>query len=70
MANESEIRVGTPVQFRYGVEDVCGVVMEDRGPIGVGGRRLFLIRFTAEPGYESEIELPADQFRVLHYSLL
>jgi hypothetical protein len=54
------------VQFRYGIEDVNGVVTEDRGPIGVRGRRLYLIRFSAGPGYESEVELPADQLRVLH----
>ena len=70
MASDSEIHVGTPVQFRYGVEDMNGIVKEDRGPIGVKGRRLYLIKFHAEPGYEAEVELPADQIRVLHHDIM
>ena len=66
MASDSEIHVGATVRFRYGIEEVNGVVKEDRGPIGVKGRRLYRIQFNAGPGYESEVELPADQLRVLN----
>ena len=66
MAREQDIHVGTIVGFQYGVEDVSGVVMEDRGPIGKGGRRLYLIRFDPEPHLESRIELPAEQLEVRH----
>ena len=70
MASESDLRAGTPVQFRYGGTNVNGIVREDRGPIGRGGRRLYLIRFNPEPAYESEIELPAEQIQVQRHSLL
>ena len=70
MATEQEIRVGTSVQFRYGQHDVLGLVKEDRGAIGRGGRRLYLITFQADPGDVAEIELPADQLHVQHHSLL
>ena len=52
-------RVGDHVRFRYGIADVVdGVVVEDRGCLGVRGRRLYGVRFQltdAEPFY---IELP------------
>lgn len=67
MAIDSEIRVGTPVRFQYGVETVQGIVKEERGPIGRGGRRLYLIKFSPEPSYESAIELPADLLNVAHH---
>jgi hypothetical protein len=69
MASEHEIKVGIAVKFRYGSQSVIGNVKEDRGPIGMGGRRLYLVKFQAEPGFESEIELPADQLDVQHHSL-
>lgn len=64
MATEQEIRVGIPVSFTFGVQTVRGVVVEDRGPIGRGGRRLYLVTFSPEPSYEFRIELPADQLHV------
>ncbi len=69
MAIDSEIRVGTPVRFKYGVETVRGIVKEDRGPIGRGGRRLYLIKFNLEPSYESSIELPADLLNVARHGI-
>jgi hypothetical protein len=42
---------------------VQGVIKEDRGPIGVGGRRLYLVEFRAEPDSPSQIELPAEQLQ-------
>ena len=54
---------GQTVEFRLGTRSVTGTVKEDRGPIGVGGRRLYLIEFLAEPQAQcpSLIELPAEQ---------
>lgn len=69
MASDREIKVGVTVRFRYGTASVSGDVKEDRGPIGVGGRRLYLIKFQAGLGFEGEIELPADQLVVQHPSL-
>lgn len=56
---------GQVVEFRLGTRSVSGTVKEDRGPIGVGGRHLYLVEFRAEPQAQhmSLIELPADQLR-------
>lgn len=69
MAHDSDIRIGTTVRFKYGVETVHGIVKEDRGPIGRGGRRLYLIKFNPEPLYESSIELPADLLNVARHGI-
>jgi hypothetical protein len=44
---------------------VQGEVKEDRGPIGVKGRHLYLVEFRSEPQSVSLslIELPADQMQ-------
>jgi len=70
MASESEIRVGVNVRFQYGHAFVLGNVKEDRGPIGKGGRKLFRVTFQSEPGYESNIELPASELQIVHHELL
>ena len=46
----SELRFhkGDPVRFRLGIRSVLGVVKEDRGPIGVKGRHLYLVEFPSE----------------------
>ena len=59
---ESRFRRGDRVEFRFVLSDVQGVVVED---IGVGGRRLYGIKFqfgqeVEEPTY---IELPAVRLR-------
>ena len=41
--------VGQRVQIPFGVGKVSGTIVEDRGPIGVGGRRLFLISIPNDP---------------------
>lgn len=70
---ERRFRKGDRVQFHLGTRTVTGVVREDRGPIGVGGRRLYAVEFPADtngraaaPSVPSDhapslIELPADQ---------
>ena len=49
--------------FKYGTRSVQGVVKEDRGPIGMKGRVLYLVEFRpeAQSPYVSCIELPAEQ---------
>lgn len=58
---ERRYRKGDVVQFRAGVRLIEGVVVEDRGPIGIGGRRLYGIEFRHESESEevAYIELPA-----------
>ena len=57
--------VGDRVSFRYVLHNVIGTITEDRGPIGVGGRRLYEI--TAPRQWEDPlvIELPAEKFTPL-----
>lgn len=62
---DSQFRKGELVRFRLGTRFVQGAVKEDRGPIGVKGRHLYLIEFHPEPQSDalSQIELPADQLQ-------
>jgi hypothetical protein len=58
--------VGDRVRFRLGKGMVSGVVKEDRGPIGVHGRRLYLVEYLrTSGGPPSLIEIPAEE---LHFS--
>jgi hypothetical protein len=62
---ESQFRKGDLVRFRLGTRSIQGEVKEDRGPIGVKGRHLFLVEFHQGPqsAYCSQIELPADELQ-------
>ena len=60
---QTEFRKGDRVRFRVGTSSIQGRVKEDRGPIGIRGRRLYLVEFRAEPESPSQIELPADQLQ-------
>lgn len=62
--SQQRIRKGDRVRFRLGTRFVQGVVKEDRGPIGIRGRHLFLIEFPADPGSPFQIELPSEEFEV------
>ncbi len=52
--------VGDKVTFRIGAQRLSGKVIEDRGAIGVAGRRLLRIRIGSAPDVR-EVELPADE---------
>jgi hypothetical protein len=57
-------RVGDRVEFDWGVWDVAqGEIIEDRGILGAGGRRLYGIRFRFDPGEEMVTEMPEDELR-------
>lgn len=64
---QTRLRKGDAVKFRFAMRPVQGIVKEDRGPIGVGGRRLYLIEFRlhSESEMVSEIELPAERLQVV-----
>ncbi|CAN0496149.1 unnamed protein product, partial [Phaeothamnion confervicola] len=47
----NRINIGDRVRFNFGFRKTTGTVVEDRGPIGIGGRRVFAIEF---PIAESE----------------
>ena len=59
--------VGELVCFELGRHLVRGVVIEDRGPIGVGGRRILRVRIEPDEGTRDEvgreIELPQEEVR-------
>ena len=53
-------RVGDPVSFLYGTEKVAGEIVEDRGPLGDHGRRLYRVRINAGQEDESSFEIPEE----------
>jgi hypothetical protein len=60
---ERRFRKNDRVRFRLGIRDVRGIVKEDRGPIGVKGRRLYLVEFRhgQDALSPSLVELPAEE---------
>jgi hypothetical protein len=65
MAVMHAFQVGNLVRFQFGPKKVNGVVKEDRGRIGKGGRQLYLIQFSLEAPQQSIIELPADELELV-----
>jgi hypothetical protein len=68
--SERKYKVGDAVQFPWGPRGerfVQGVIREDRGPLGIGGRHLYGIEF--HTGLDDEppsyIELPAVEFELV-----
>jgi hypothetical protein len=61
--SERQVRKGDCVQFQYLNRVLQGVVKEDRGPIGIKGRHLYLVEFRHGPEAPiSQAELPAEEF--------
>lgn len=64
---EHRYHKGDCVAFQFGPRSLQGCVKEDRGPIGVKGRRLYLVEFYF--GHDltspSQIELPAEDLRLV-----
>jgi hypothetical protein len=54
------LRVGDRVRFRMVKDIIEGVIVEDRGFIGAGGRRLWRIEFHMEPDRTAVTELPEE----------
>ena len=53
-------RAGDPVRFLYGTEKVSGEILEDRGPLGEFGRRLYRVRINVGRDDESSFEIPEE----------
>jgi hypothetical protein len=62
---EPAFKVGDRVSFLFGSSEVVGTIVEDRGCLGVGGRRLYGIRFPAEPGELLYTEMPEVQLKAV-----
>lgn len=62
---ERKFLKGDLVRFKLGTRSVQGEITEDRGPIGIRGRHLFLVEYRSESESttRSQIELPADQLQ-------
>jgi hypothetical protein len=64
MKSEGTHPVGSKVTLIFGLDEVTATVIEDRGNIGVGGRRLIRVRLdipdTSEP---IELEIPAEDVK-------
>jgi hypothetical protein len=55
------LKIGSLVSFVFGTKPVTGVIVEDRGPLGAGGRRLYRIRLPIEAVESFELEMPEDE---------
>jgi len=49
------------VAFHYGAKKVSAKIVEDRGRLGVHGRRLYRVQLDPELGEESAFEMPEDE---------
>ena len=55
---------GDHVSFLYGSGRVEGIITEDRGNLGVGGRRIYAVRAPMEgSAADLEIELPVEDLQ-------
>ena len=61
------IPIGAKVSFRIGNSILVGRVLEDRGPIGNGGRHLYAVRYEAGPGNWYYTELPAAEIETVEF---
>jgi hypothetical protein len=59
------VKVGDTVQFYVAKKPIIGQVREDRGPIGIGGRRLYRIVYELGKDCWYATELPAEKFEVV-----
>jgi hypothetical protein len=65
-ANPGPFREGDRVRLLWGVTPVEALVIEDRGNLGVGGRRLYRIRVQLDDVSEPiETELPAEELTLV-----
>lgn len=63
---KAKFRKGVHVRFWMGLSYRYGVILEDRGPLGINGRHLYLVEFDAPPESPSRVELPADDMEVVN----
>jgi hypothetical protein len=65
--SEQRFKRGDVVRFQAGTRTIQGVVKEDRGPLGIKGRHLYLVEFGPALHVEepSHIELPAAELELV-----
>jgi hypothetical protein len=60
-----EFRVGDRVRILHGFRGMIAEIVEDRGPIGVGGRRLYGVKFRVDEWNEETTELPEESIEAV-----
>jgi len=55
-----KFRVGQRVHLKHRFRGMIGEIVEDRGPIGVHGRRLYAVRLQLDPWNEYTSEVPEE----------
>jgi hypothetical protein len=65
--NTHDVPIGAKVSFRIAGRPLAGRVLQDRGPIGKGGRHLYLVRYEVGKGNWYSTELPADEMEDIEY---
>src|SRR4051794_5739358 len=60
-----EVPVGALIRIHVAGRPYTGRVLEDRGPIGIGGRHLYQVRYELGRGNWYSTEMPADEIEVL-----
>jgi len=58
--DKPRFKYGDRVKYHFGQHDLDAVVVEDRGGLGIGGRRLYGIRFYMSPDDIFYTEVPAE----------
>lgn len=59
------LRLGDPVRIVLGRRKLTGAIVEDRGAIGIGGRRLFQVSIPMDPDDPMVVEAPEDELEPL-----
>ena len=67
MSTPTEVPIESKVRFRIAGRPLVGRVLQDRGPIGRGGRHLYLVRYEFGKGNWYSTELPADEIEGIEY---
>lgn len=62
------VHVGDIVAINYGPRTVKARVVEDRGPLGVGGRQIVVVRLDVDDPTDEprQFEVPAETLKVIH----
>ena len=61
-----KFRVGDRVRILHGFRGLIGEIVEDRGPIGVRGRRLYAVKMRLDEWNEQTTELPEESLEALN----
>jgi hypothetical protein len=60
-----KFRVGQKVRLKHGFKGMIAEVVEDRGNIGAGGRRLYNVKLRVDQWNESTLEEPEDSLEAV-----